>query len=68
VVTDETEKSYTFAEVTLAADERVVVHTGSGVDTATNMYWGASGAVWNNDGDTVTVRNSTGIVVAERSY
>jgi len=67
-VTDEAGKTYTFGEFTLAAGERVTLHTGSGNDTVTDVYWGREGAVWNNGGDTVTVRDDSGTVVAERSY
>jgi micrococcal nuclease len=67
-VTDEAGKTYTFGDVTLAPGERVTLHSGAGSDTATDIYWGQGGAVWNNGGDTVTVRDASGAVVAERSY
>jgi micrococcal nuclease len=67
-VSDEAGKTYTFGDVTLAPGETVTLHTGSGSDTASDVYWGRDGAVWNNGGDTVTVRDDSGAVVAERSY
>jgi micrococcal nuclease len=67
-VSDAAGKTYTFGEVTLAPGERVTLHTGSGSDSASDVYWGRDGAVWNNGGDTVTVRDASGAVVAERSY
>jgi micrococcal nuclease len=67
-VTDAAGKRYTFRNYSLAAGGRVTLYTGSGTDTASARYWGASGAVWNNDGDTVTVRNDAGSVVIERAY
>ena len=67
-VTDEAGKTYTFGDVTLAAGERVTLHTGSGTDGGGDVYWDREGAVWNNGGDTVTVRDADGTVVAERSY
>jgi micrococcal nuclease len=67
-VTDEAGRSYEFGSLTLEPGEQVTLHTGSGTDTTTDVYWGQNGAVWNNDGDTVTVRDETGTVVAERSY
>jgi len=67
-VSDEAGKTYTFGDVTLAPGETVTLHTGSGSDTASDVYWGRDGAVWNNGGDTVTVRDDSGSVVAERSY
>ncbi|MDZ7702499.1 MAG: lamin tail domain-containing protein [Halobacteriales archaeon] len=60
---------YTFPDGTsLEPGATVTVHTGSGTDNATHLYWGAGGAVWNNGGDTVVVRASNGTAVLERSY
>ena len=68
-VTDAADHSYRFPDgTTLAPGERVTLHTGSGADTASDRYWGASSPVWNNDGDTVTVRDRNGTVRAERGY
>jgi micrococcal nuclease len=67
-VVDEAGKTYEFGSLTLDPDASVRLHTGSGTDTDTDVYWGRSGAVWNNDGDTVTVRAANGTVVTERSY
>lgn len=68
-VGDEAGKTYTFPDgFTLDPGARVTLHTGSGSDTATDLYWGRDGAVWNNGGDTATVRDADGNVVAERSY
>jgi len=67
-VSDEAGKTYEFGNCTLAPGERVTLHTGSGEETATDVYWGKRQAVWNNDGDTVTVRDANGTIVAERSY
>jgi micrococcal nuclease len=67
-VSDEAAHTYTFGDVTLDPGERVTLHTGSGTDSGESVYWGRSGAVWNNDGDTVTVRDADGDVVARRSY
>lgn len=68
-VTDEANRSYTFPDgTTLQPGSTLTLHSGSGEDDDAAVYWGASGPVWNNDGDTVTVRNAAGEVVAERSY
>jgi len=67
-VTDGAGHGYTVGAVTLAPDEQVTLHTGTGTDTDSDIYWDRSGAVWNNGGDTVTVRNADGAVVLVRSY
>lgn len=60
--------AYEFGDVTLAPGDSITVHTGSGTDTETDVYWGSKRPVWNNDGDTVVVQNASGSVVAETSY
>jgi competence protein ComEC len=61
--------TYTFpAGASLAPGYRVTVHTGAGTDTSTDRYWDYGRAVWNNGGDTVTVRDGTGTTVLEVTY
>ena len=68
-VTDDADHRYTFPEgFTLEAGATVTLHTGSGTDTATELYWGAGSPIWNNAGDTITVRNSNDTVVLEETY
>lgn len=56
VLSDATGTSYVFPPVTLLSKHTITVHTGEGNDNETDLFWGLSRAVWNNDGDTVTVR------------
>ena len=66
-MSDATDKRYTFGpDTTLEPDASVTLYTGSGTDTETERYWGRTSAVWNNDGDTLTVRDETGAVVVTR--
>jgi hypothetical protein len=39
---------------------RIRLVTGQGSDTASTLYWGEDQALWNNGGDTVTVRTASG--------
>ena len=52
-VRDEYGHTYTFGTFTLPAGEHVRLHSGTGGDTTTDVYWGRAVAVWNNGGDTV---------------
>ncbi|MFC5972924.1 lamin tail domain-containing protein [Halomarina salina] len=67
-VRDEAGHEYTFGDVTLEPGERVTLHTGSGSDTESDLYWGSDGPLWNNDGDTVTVETANGVRVLSESY
>lgn len=64
-ITDEgTRNTYTFPIFTLDAGADVTVHTGTGNDTATDLYWGRETGVWNNDGDLATLADANGTVVS----
>ncbi|MFC4359881.1 lamin tail domain-containing protein [Halobium salinum] len=67
-VTDAADHDYSFPALTLRPGERVTLYTGSGTDGDGALYWGSGRAVWNNGGDTITVRDETGTVVVERTY
>lgn len=59
---------YVFPSFTLGAGKSVKVHTGSGVNSRTDLYWRLSGYVWNNTGDKATLKNSAGVVVDTCSW
>lgn len=60
---------YTFGSLRLRPGRSVTLFTGCGDDTDSVRHWcNRSSAVWNNDGDTVFVRDVAGNLVASRSY
>jgi competence protein ComEC len=68
-VSDESGKTYQFPDgFTLDPGATVTLHTGSGTDTESDLYWEAGRPVWNNDGDTVTVTTSEREVMIEEAY
>ena len=68
-VADEAGHTYTFPDGTVVdPDTEVTLRTGSGTDTASTYYWDETGAVWNNDGDVVIVRNATDSVMIRSPY
>jgi hypothetical protein len=54
---------FVFPTFKLRAGEKVRVHTGSGTNTAHNLYWNAGNYVWNNTGDTAKLRKASGTLV-----
>ena len=56
--------TYSFPEISLAAGATVKVHSGNGTDTVTDLFWNRSSAVWNNDGDTATLKDAAGAAVS----
>jgi len=70
-VKDEATHTYTFPEFVLKKQESVTLYSGNGTDAGNNFYWknhGSSGpcpAIWNNDGDTVYLRDKEGKLVLD---
>lgn len=69
-VVDEHGWTYTFPDFTLAPGSTVRVITGCGTNTADSLYGckGGSSAVWNNDGDTIYLKDAQGNLVDQYSY
>ncbi|WP_240910587.1 lamin tail domain-containing protein [Thermococcus sp. GR6] len=66
---DEKEHTYIFPSgFILKAGKTVTVHTGSGTDTDTDLYWGEKRAVWNNNGDTAYLYDASGNLVDSCSW
>lgn len=61
---DETNHTYTFPVFVLAPGGVVTVHTETGNNTDTDLYWNMASPVWNNDGDVATLADETGNVIA----
>jgi hypothetical protein len=57
---------YRFPTFALSSGSGVTVYTGSGMNTATALYMGFKQAVWNNDGDTATLRDSAGNIISQK--
>ncbi len=72
-VKDETASHiYTFPSFVLEAGAKFTLYTGTGTDTNSALYWGRTpgnyAAIWNNDGDTLFLRDSNGNLVLSYSY
>lgn len=66
---DDAGQEYTVPDgVTLDPGAQITLHTGSGADTATDLYWGSGRPIWNNDGDTVIVTTDEGTEVLREAY
>jgi endonuclease YncB( thermonuclease family) len=61
--------TYTFPDgFSLDPGSTVTLRTGSGTDSATDLYWGSASPIWNNSGDTVVVKDGSGSIVLEYPY
>lgn len=59
---------YRFGGYTIRAHGYVKVHTGRGGNTQTDRYWGRRWYIWNNTGDTATVRDGGGALIDRCSF
>jgi len=65
---DEATHIYTFGNSVLQKGESVTVHSGSGADNETDLYWNLKTTVWNNAGDTVFLHDAEGKLAATYAY
>ncbi|MBI4361351.1 thermonuclease family protein [Candidatus Micrarchaeota archaeon] len=67
---DEGNEQYRFPIFTLTNGSMVTVHTFSGTNTGVDLYWGrpSNRYIWNNDYDTLFLRDTSGLLVLTYSY
>ncbi|NCC37636.1 MAG: lamin tail domain-containing protein, partial [Chloroflexia bacterium] len=58
----------TFPSFTLNPGGEVKIWTKSGKNNAGNLYWNSRTPIWNNTGDTATLRDGQGSVIARYTY
>jgi micrococcal nuclease len=67
-IKDEGGNIFTFPEYMLPTDEVVMLHTGSGSNTENEIFWNKKGAVWNNNGDALYLRDEEEKLVLYSEY
>lgn len=67
-VRDAARHIFKFGTYTLGAHSYVKIHTGHGTSTQTDRYWNHSWYIWNNTGDTATLRDGGGGAVDSCHY
>lgn len=58
---------FVFADFTLASGASVKVWSGTGVDTASDLYWAQKQSVWNNAGDVAILKDPEGRTIIEKA-
>lgn len=73
-VKDEGTSTYTFPNFIIQANSLITLKSGWGKDTTEELFWKNSGtssscpAIWNNDKDTLFLKDKTGLLVLEYGY
>jgi len=65
---DEGNNRYLFPNFILGPGAKVTLRSGVGRNTATDLYWGSRRAVWNNDGDTILIKDAKGRLALSHVY
>ncbi len=63
--------AYKFPDFTLGPESSMKLFSGPGLDAEGELYWNRTGsckAIWNNDGDTLYLRDSEGKLVLKETY
>ena len=64
VIQDQQNHTYSFPDFNLKAGATVKIHSGTGSNSDEDLYWNRSTSIWNNDGDLVTLIDTSGIVIS----
>jgi hypothetical protein len=65
---DRTGATYDFPRFALTGGASVLLHTGEGQDTESDLYWGRGSSVWRNEGDVVTLFDRHWNLVDQQGY
>jgi competence protein ComEC len=64
LIQDQQNHTYAFPDFNLKAGATVKIHSGTGSNSDEDLYWNRSTSIWNNDGDLVTLIDTSGIVIS----
>jgi len=67
-VYDEAHHRYLFPSFILKAKAAVTLRTCLGKNTQSELFWGSRSPIWNNDGDTIFIRDSKGQLILSYIY
>ena len=59
---------YKFEGYFLKPGETIFLYSGPGTDTAGKLYWNSSSPIWNNEHDTLYIRDNDGLLVYLFNY
>jgi len=68
MVKDKSGMDYVFPYFTIDNKTTVTLRTGFGTDNETDLFWGKTRAVWNNNGDSLLAMDSSGRVKLNYTY
>lgn len=67
-VKDSSTNIYKFGNFILKSGSRIYLFSGSGKDGGGDFYWGSQTPIWNNDHDTLYLRDKEGLLIEIYNY
>ena len=67
-VSDEAHHRYLFPNFTLKPKTQVVLRSGFGKCNQNELFWGSRRTIWNNNGDTIFIKDANGYLVLNHIY
>ena len=67
-IKDEGTSIYKFKTFVLYPSSEFTIYSGSGKDSNNTLYWNSNRAIWNNDKDTLFLKDSNGNLVLYYTY
>lgn len=67
-VLDEANNRYLFPNFVLPAGGKVTLRTGLGRNKADELFWGSRKPIWNDDGDTIVIKDADGHLILSHIY
>ncbi len=67
-VVQDSAEAYVFPEFILGPEAAVTLHSGKGNDSELHLYWGNKVSVWDDESDTLYLRNPNGNLIVSRHY
>ncbi len=67
-IKDSATNIYKFCSFLFKKDSTIHLFSGSGIDNSGDFYWGGKRPVWNNDHDTLYLRDDKGLLVEIYNY
>jgi len=67
-ISDNQNHIFKFGRFFLQPGRKVRIHTGAGSNTLVDLYWVLTTFVWDDGGDTITIRDASGNILVQVSY
>ena len=59
---------YDFGKIIFKSDSNLILFSGKGSDSENKLYWNSTKPIWNNDHDTLYLRDADGLIVQLYNY